>query len=63
MHLRYDDDAADNALNSADLLQSSRRALTPDLHGKAITYELFSHKSGYELFVAMRSFAEALLQP
>jgi hypothetical protein len=39
--------------------------LTPDLHGKAITFESFWHKSGYELFVAMRSFAEALpeLQP
>jgi hypothetical protein len=39
--------------------------LTADLHGKAITYESFWHKSGYELFVAMRSFAETLpeLQP
>jgi hypothetical protein len=39
--------------------------LAADLHGKAITYESFWHKSGYELFVTMRSFAEALpaLQP
>ncbi|WP_315762904.1 hypothetical protein [Bradyrhizobium sp. SZCCHNS2005] len=35
-------------------------SLTADLHGKAITYESFWHKSGYELFVAMRSFAEIL---
>jgi hypothetical protein len=39
--------------------------LTANLHGKAITYESFWHKSGYELFVTMRSFAETLpeLQP
>lgn len=35
-------------------------SLTADLHGKAITFDSFWHKSGYELFVAMRSFAEAL---
>jgi hypothetical protein len=34
--------------------------LTPDLHGKAISFESFLHKSGYELFAAMRAFAEAL---
>lgn len=34
--------------------------LTSDLHGKAITFESFWHKSGYELFLAMRGFAEAL---
>jgi hypothetical protein len=28
-------------------------SLTADLHGKAITFESFWHKSGYELFVAM----------
>ncbi|MGJ5134357.1 hypothetical protein [Bradyrhizobium oligotrophicum] len=40
-------------------------SLTSDLHGKAITFESFWHKSGYELFAAMRSFAEKLpeLQP
>ena len=27
---------------------------------KAITYESFCHKSGYELFVTIRSFADAL---
>jgi hypothetical protein len=32
--------------------------LTKDLHGHAITYESFWHKSGYELFIAMRDFAE-----
>ena len=37
-------------------------SLTADLHGKAITYDSFWHKSGYELFVAMRSFAEILPQ-
>jgi hypothetical protein len=35
-------------------------SLTADLHGMAITFESFWHKSGYELFVAMRSFAETL---
>jgi hypothetical protein len=35
-------------------------SLTPDLHGKTITFESFWHKSGYELFVAMRSFAKTL---
>lgn len=35
-------------------------SLTADLHGKAITFESFWHKSDYELFVAMRKFAEAL---
>ncbi|MGY3388048.1 hypothetical protein ACVWW6_000639 [Bradyrhizobium sp. USDA 3311] len=34
--------------------------MTADLDGKAITFESFWHKSGYELFVAMRDFAEAL---
>ncbi|MGY8681275.1 hypothetical protein Q2941_26310 [Bradyrhizobium sp. UFLA05-153] len=34
--------------------------LTPDLDGKTITFEPFWHKSGYELLVAMRDFAEAL---
>jgi hypothetical protein len=38
-------------------------SLTYDLHGKAITYESFWHKSGYELFLAMRAFAEALPGP
>jgi hypothetical protein len=35
-------------------------SLTPDLHGTAISFESFWHKSGYELFVAMRSFAKTL---
>jgi hypothetical protein len=35
-------------------------SLTVDLHGKPITYETFWHKSGYELYLAMRSFAERL---
>ena len=35
-------------------------SLTHDLHGKAITYELFWHKSGYELFLTMRAFADSL---
>ncbi|MDA9430229.1 hypothetical protein [Bradyrhizobium sp. CCBAU 51627] len=35
-------------------------SLTPDLDRKTITFESFWHKSGYELFVAMRDFAEAL---
>lgn len=35
-------------------------SLTADLHGKPLTYELFWHNSGYELFLAMRDFAEAL---
>lgn len=35
-------------------------SLTPDLHGKAITFGSFWHRSGYELFVAMRSFAKTL---
>lgn len=35
-------------------------ALTADLDGKAITFESFWHKSGYELFLEMRGFAEAL---
>jgi hypothetical protein len=35
-------------------------SLTADLHGKAITYETFWHKPGYELFLSMRGFAEAL---
>jgi hypothetical protein len=30
---------------------------------KAITYESFWHKSGYELFVAMHSFTETLPEP
>lgn len=34
--------------------------LTEDLHGKPITYETFWHGSGYELFLEMRAFAEAL---
>jgi hypothetical protein len=34
--------------------------LTEDLHGKAMTYESFWHKPGYELFLEMREFAEAL---
>jgi len=35
-------------------------SLTADLEGKAMTYESFWHKSGYELFLEMRSFAEVL---
>jgi hypothetical protein len=35
-------------------------SLTADLHGKPITFESFWHKPGYELFVSMCSFAEAL---
>jgi hypothetical protein len=35
-------------------------SLTADLHGKPITYETFWHKSGYELYLGMRSFAERL---
>lgn len=35
-------------------------SLTADPHGKPITFESFWHKSGYELFVAMREFAEVL---
>jgi hypothetical protein len=34
--------------------------LTEDWHGKPITYETFWHKPGYELFLEMRAFAEAL---
>ena len=34
--------------------------LTEDLDGKPITYETFWHKTGYELFLQMRTFAEAL---
>jgi hypothetical protein len=35
-------------------------SLTEDLHGKPMTHESFWHKPGYELFLAMRHFAEAL---
>jgi hypothetical protein len=35
-------------------------SLTADLHGKAITFESFWHRSGYELFLVMRKFAEGL---
>jgi hypothetical protein len=38
----------------------ARNFLTADLHGKPITYEFFKHKSGYELFLAMRAFAERI---
>jgi hypothetical protein len=35
-------------------------SLTYDLHGKAVTYESFWHKPGYELFLTMRAFADDL---
>jgi hypothetical protein len=35
-------------------------SLTADLQGKPLTYESFWHNSGYELFLAMRDFAEEL---
>lgn len=35
-------------------------SLTEELDGKAMTYEFFWHKPGYELFLEMRAFAEAL---
>lgn len=35
-------------------------SLTAELDGKAISFESFWHRSGYELFVDMRAFAEAL---
>jgi hypothetical protein len=38
-------------------------SLTVDLEGKAMTYESFWHKPGYELFLEMRRFAEALPEP
>jgi hypothetical protein len=38
-------------------------SLTADLEGKTMTYESFWHKPGYELFLAMRGFAEALPEP
>ena len=34
--------------------------LSREMDGKAITYESLWHKSGYELFLEMRTFAEAL---
>jgi hypothetical protein len=34
--------------------------LTEELDGKAMTYESFWYKPGYELFLEMRAFAEAL---
>jgi len=34
--------------------------LTEDLNGKPITHETFWHKPGYELFLEMRAFADAL---
>jgi hypothetical protein len=34
--------------------------LSEDLQGKPMTYETFWHKPGYELFLEMRDFAEAL---
>lgn len=36
--------------------------LTEDLNGQSMTYR-FWHKPGYELFLAMREFAEALPEP
>jgi hypothetical protein len=35
-------------------------SLTEELDGKAMTYESFWHRPGYELFLEMRAFAEAL---
>ena len=35
-------------------------SLTADLHGKAITYDSFWHKTGYELFLTIRAFADLL---
>ena len=35
-------------------------SLTKELQGQAITYKSFWHKSGYELFVTMRDFADRL---
>jgi hypothetical protein len=37
--------------------------LTDALDGKPLTYEAFWHKPGYELFLEMRVFAEALPEP
>jgi hypothetical protein len=34
--------------------------LTEDLNGQALTYKIFWHKPGYELFLEMRAFAEEL---
>lgn len=34
--------------------------LTEELDGKAVTYEVFWHRPGYELFLEMRAFAEML---
>jgi hypothetical protein len=34
--------------------------LTGDLQGQPVTYETFWHKPGYELFLEMRTFAQAL---
>jgi hypothetical protein len=35
--------------------------LSQGMEGRAITYESLWHKSGYELFLEMRAFAEKLL--
>ena len=49
-----------NVNNIKKRLSNLLARLTYDLHGKAITYESFWHKPGYELFLTMRAFADDL---